>query len=308
MTAGPSGGAVRVSIDAGQSSIRVRVDGADGGEPSELSFSGIRAERSAVAQITELLTAHDAWGAYSVAVGLSGYDDDPAAVGALLDAAPSIRHAAIAHDSITGYLGANGDAHGVVAAVGTGVVVLGAGPRGAARVDGWGAIFGDAGSAHWIGRAAIDAVLRARDGRGRSTALTALAEKAFGDLGTLYLTVQSDPDRVSRVAAFARAVTACAETDEIANDIIDRAAAELANSIVAACRRAGVHAAHARLSGTGQVLTAPVVVTRLAEHLRERMPQARLEPPLGQPIDGVERLHGLAAEHVLRASVFSASR
>ncbi len=47
-----------------------------------------------------------------------------------------------------------------------------------ARVDGWGNIMGDAGSGYWIGREALDAVMRAYDGRGPQTALTDVVRAA----------------------------------------------------------------------------------------------------------------------------------
>lgn len=294
-----------VSIDAGQSSIRVRVFGSS---PVEHVFPGVRNDRSTIAQIAELLAANGAWGGDSIAVGLTGFDDDRAAPSALLHAAPSARRVSVAHDSITGYLGANGDGFGVVAAVGTGVVVLGVGPGGVARVDGWGALLGDAGGAYWIGRAGLDAALRAHDGRGRPTQLAALAAAVFGDLHLLALAVQADADRVRRVAAFARTVTELAVSDEVAADIVDRAAAELAASIGVALERAQVAPEEARVTGTGRVFTATALVDRLAVHLAERIPLARFEPLLTPPMDGVERLHILPKLHPLSASVFTAER
>ncbi|WAB84362.1 hypothetical protein OVN20_01960 [Microcella daejeonensis] len=297
--------AVRASIDAGQSSIRVRVDGH---EPKVMTFPGLRNDRSTVGQVAELLSVHDGWCATSIAIGLSGYDDDPAAAGVLLAVAPSAVRVAVAHDSITGYLGANGGAPGVVAAVGTGVVVLGVGPSETARVDGWGSLLGDAGGAYWIGRAGIEAALRARDGRGRRTALTARVEEAFGPIERLALEVQADAGRVARVAAFARVVTDTAESDEVAAGIVDGAAVELAHSILTAGREAGVNTTSARISGTGQVLTSAALVARLSARLDESNPGTTLELPLGAPIDGVERLHDGLAGHPLSTSVVVAQR
>ena len=64
---------------------------------------------------------------------------------------------------------------GAVVASGTGVVTLAVGRTELARVDGWGYLLGDAGSGYWLGRAALDAVMRAHDGRGDATALSAIA-------------------------------------------------------------------------------------------------------------------------------------
>lgn len=96
-------------------------------------------------------------------MGLSGLTDDAAQ--------PAVLRHRLAHFgvrtrrprprfTVTAYLAANGTRHGVVVAAGTGVVTLGVGPEGVARVDGWGHLLGDAGSAYWIGRAGLDAALR----------------------------------------------------------------------------------------------------------------------------------------------------
>ncbi|QIG41343.1 ATPase [Microbacterium sp. 4R-513] len=296
---------MRVSIDAGQSSIRVRVDGVD---RFELSFPGIRTDSSPIAQLARLLAAHDGWGATALAVGLTGYDGSADAASALRAAVPTACVALVAHDSVSGYLGANGRAEGVVAAVGTGVVVLGAGPRGIARVDGWGSLLGDAGSAYWIGRAGLEAVMRAFDGRGSATSLTTAVRATFGvPLDRLYLEIQADPDRVARIASFAPAVTARADDDPVSSAIVDRAAGELVESIAAAARNAGIDPARSRISGTGQVLAAPAVARRLADALAGGLPGATLADPLGRPIDGVELLHDLDAGHPLAGSVTSSA-
>ncbi|WP_341476215.1 BadF/BadG/BcrA/BcrD ATPase family protein, partial [Cryobacterium zongtaii] len=56
---------------------------------------------------------------------------------------------------------------------GTGVVTLAVGVHDVARIDGWGNLIGNAGSGYWIGRAALEAVMREYDGRGPVTVLTA---------------------------------------------------------------------------------------------------------------------------------------
>ena len=294
----------RVSIDAGQSSVRVRLDGR-----RELVFPGIRTDRSPVAQVAALLAEHDGWGATSVAVGLTGHDGDDEASASILAAVPTASAAFVAHDSVTGYLGANGRAHGVVAAVGTGVVVLGVGRAGIARVDGWGSLLGDAGSAYWLGRAGLDAVLRAHDGRGTATSLTAAVAAAFdGPLSTVYLQIQADPDRVARVASLAPEVTRRADDDPVCSEIVDRAADELASSIAAAALRARVDVRGARVSGTGQVLASRTLADRMAVRLGHRWPGGVLKRPLGEPIDGVQLLHDLPGDHPLAGSVAVGTR
>jgi N-acetylglucosamine kinase-like BadF-type ATPase len=149
----------------------------------------------------------------------------------------------LAHDSVTSYLGTLGDQHGVVVASGTGSIILAVGPAGVARVDGWGYLMGDAGSGYWLGRAALDAVMRAHDGRGPATALHEVVSSRWPELADAYLELQSDPAKVSVIAWFAEAVAARAATDEVAARLCREAAEELALSVVTALRRAGEDAA-----------------------------------------------------------------
>jgi N-acetylglucosamine kinase-like BadF-type ATPase len=60
-----------------------------------------------------------------------------------------------------------GEGPGVIVIAGTGSIAFGRNRQGAtARAGGWGFAIGDEGSAHWIGRAAVSAVLRAADEAG----------------------------------------------------------------------------------------------------------------------------------------------
>ncbi|MBM7503610.1 BadF/BadG/BcrA/BcrD ATPase family protein [Agromyces aurantiacus] len=308
MTAG-----VLLSIDAGQTSVRVRVRDASG--VRVLAHPGVLPDRSAVEQVADLLDTHRGLEPTAVAVGLSGFGADRDAAARLLDRAPTARRAILAHDSVTGYLGANGDADGAVAAVGTGVVVLGVGPSGVARVDGWGAILGDDGSAYWLGRAGLAAALRATDGRGPRTSLIPAALSAFGPIEHIYLAVQADPHRVANVAGFAPAVTAAAEQgDAVAGAIVERAAQELVHSLSTALARVGADPATARVSAVGRVTGSASMRRALrAELVRRFGPDgsaraASLAEPVGQPIDGVERLHELPSTHALASVVVTAER
>ena len=85
MTSGASGFDQRVSIDAGQSSVRVRIDGAD---RREHSFPGLRTDQSPVEQVARLLAEHGGWRASSIAVsGHTGVLHHRARAGAVARAA-----------------------------------------------------------------------------------------------------------------------------------------------------------------------------------------------------------------------------
>ena len=209
-----------LTIDAGQTGIRARLHtGTGAAVPFE--FGGIRTDSALIPQLGEVVAtvaAQTHQPITSVSAGISGFskaETDPRELLAS-GTAHGVREVYLAHDSVTSYLGALGDEPGVVVAAGTGVVTLAVGAHDVARIDGWGNLIGDAGSGYWLGRAALDAVMRAYDGRGPATALTAAVRLDFPDLEMAYLDLQGDPLRVSRIAGYARQVTDLAATDAVA--------------------------------------------------------------------------------------------
>src|SRR5204863_550463 len=87
----------------------------------------------------------------------------------------------VVNDALIALAAGAGDDPGIVIISGTGSIVYGRNDRvEAARAGGWGHMIGDEGSGYWIGREALAAVMRAADGRGPSTALTAEILRHFG--------------------------------------------------------------------------------------------------------------------------------
>jgi len=302
--------AVSLALDAGQTGIKVRiVAAAAGADPVDRLFPGVRTDIPLLPQLAEV--ARQAAAGAPVAVltagvsGLTSAEDDPAELKALVhDLAPG--RVLLAHDSVTSFLGTLGDQHGAVVASGTGVVTLAVGPAGSARVDGWGYLMGDAGSGFWIGREALDAVMRAHDGRGPATTLTAVVQRRWPDLEDAYVQLQSDPARVSVVAWFAETVAAHAATDEVADAICRAAAEELALSVTTALRRAGTADADPVVSAIGGVFRAPAIREPFEELLRAVHPGVRFEAPHGTGLDGAAALAALADGHPLRELVSEA--
>ncbi|MEO8391887.1 MAG: BadF/BadG/BcrA/BcrD ATPase family protein [Chloroflexota bacterium] len=80
---------------------------------------------------------------------------------------------AIASDFEIALIGAQGERLGVLILAGTGSVAFGINAaRESAQVGGWGYLLGDEGSGYSLGLKALQAVVRAADGRGQATRLT----------------------------------------------------------------------------------------------------------------------------------------
>ncbi|WP_169580866.1 MULTISPECIES: BadF/BadG/BcrA/BcrD ATPase family protein [Microbacterium] len=293
----------RIAIDAGQTGIKVRVSDRTGARTRV--FPGIRTHEPLLRQLaavaSETLGDTDA-STVVVSAGVSGLTEREADAGALLGLVDDRRvvEVRLAHDSTTSYLGALGTVHGAVVASGTGVVTLAVGASRVARVDGWGHIMGDAGSGYWIGREALDAVMRAYDGRGPHSALRAAVEARWPDLSLAYIDLQSSEDRVSTVASFAEAVARAASAgDPVACAISVRAGAELAISVQAALRRVGENGETFEVCAIGGVLRSPAVADAFATRLAATGLSTRLIAPRGDGLDGAAALADLPGEHPL---------
>ena len=299
-----------LTIDAGQTGIRARLHTGNG-QSVPFEFGGIRTDSALIPQLGEVVAtvaSQTRQPILTVSAGISGFskaETDPRELLAS-GTAHGVREVFLAHDSVTSYLGALGDELGVVVAAGTGVVTLAVGAVDVARIDGWGNLIGDAGSGYWLGRAALDAVMRAYDGRGPATALSAVVRRDFPDIEMAYLDLQADPLRVSRIAAYARQVTELAATDAVAARICDGAAAELVLSAATGLRRVGQDTgASPVVCGIGGVLRAPEISARFEEGLRKLWPAVDIRPAIANALDGAEYLARLAPTSALRDRIAS---
>lgn len=314
-TASSGVAAATLALDAGQTGIKLRLERPGRGPVDEV-LPGVRTDRPLLPQLADAARhVRRASGepVGIVASGVSGLTEAGADASVLLSLVEDIgaQRVLLAHDSITSFLGTLGDRRGAVVASGTGVVTLAVGRELVARVDGWGNIMGDAGSGHWIGRAALEAAMRAHDGRGPDTALLGLLRERWPNPEEAYIELQGDPDRVRSVAAFAAPTAALAEEgDAVAREICLAAAAELALSVDSALRRVGEPAQEdegPHVSAIGGIFASPVIRERFDALLRERYPRMRPHAAHGTGLDGAATLALLPAGHPLRAHVAAAS-
>nr|WP_236778921.1 BadF/BadG/BcrA/BcrD ATPase family protein [Agromyces seonyuensis] len=241
-----------------------------------------------------------------VSFGVSGLTPAEAKADELLESLRPFgtRRVRLAHDSVSAYLGALDTDFGAVVAAGTGVVTLGVGAGGVARVDGWGFLIGDAGSGYWIGRAALDAVLRAHDGRGAATSLSGPVLAEFPDVEAAYIELQSDPAKVARIARYSAVVAEHAPDDAVARGILELAGDEMAGSVLAALSRVGERENPApKVRAIGGVFRSPDLFSAFESSVRLVIPGADVAREEARPLEGVARLPHVTPDHPLAPHV-----
>ncbi|CAM5611388.1 hypothetical protein GCM10010222_46450 [Streptomyces tanashiensis] len=303
-----------VGVDSGGSGLRVALAEAASGtvletvssrEPVRTGPGGISAGHfleqvlPAVAALRERAGARPVAAAAVGAAGMATLGDELRAElpGALAEAW-GVRRLALAADAVTAYAGALGQRPGAVVAGGTGLIALGTDLTSWRRADGWGHLLGDCGSGAWIGRAGLEAAMRAHDGRrGGSAALLGLAEKLFGPAAGLPGVLYPRTDRPAVLASFAPEVGRCAAVDPVAAGILARAGAHIAEAAEAACpvEPGALVALTGGLFKMGEPLLAP-----LRTALGELLPRARTVEPAGDPLAGAVTLASALADGTLR--------
>ncbi|MFD3512921.1 N-acetylglucosamine kinase [Streptomyces sp. NPDC058657] len=216
----------------------------------------------------------------------------------LLSGEFGVRRVALAADAVTAYAGALGQRPGAVVAAGTGLIALGTDLTRWRRADGWGHLLGDCGGGAWIGRAGLEAAMRAHDGRrGGSAALLARLETVFGPAAGLPGLLYPRADRPAVLASFAPEVAACAADDPVARGILRDAAGHIAGTAAAACPETSAEKApgdggpspsappEVALTGGLLKLGAPLLGP-VHELFARELPCARLTDALGSPLDG----------------------
>ncbi|WP_306337782.1 N-acetylglucosamine kinase [Streptomyces sp. KL118A] len=306
MTTGEPGACV-LGVDSGGSGLRAalvvprdlrRPDPVRSAEPVRTGPRGIDAGHF-MAQLLPMARGllERAGGGHitAVAVGAAGLatlgDDLRAELPSALVKALGVRRTALAADAVTAYAGALGDRPGAVVAAGTGMIAIGTDLTAWHRADGWGHLLGDCGGGAWIGRAGLEAAMRAHDGRrGGSRALLARAEAVFGPPAGLPGQLYPRTDRPAVLASFAPDVAACAADDSVADGILRAAARHIAEAAAAVCPSAD--ACEVAFTGGLFRLGEPLLAPLRAE-VAEQLPHARPVPAAGDPLDGA--LH-IAAE------------
>jgi N-acetylglucosamine kinase-like BadF-type ATPase len=299
------GGSGFLAVDSGGSGLRVAVGGTGSGPPGvresavpvrtgERGIDAGHLLRQLVPMVRELAAETGVTRTAVAVVGAAGLatlgDALRAELPGVLAREFGVRTLALAADAVTAYAGALGPRPGAVVSAGTGLIAIGTDLTRWRRADGWGHLLGDCGGGAWIGRAGLDAALRAHDGRdGGSAALLARAAERFGPVAGLPGKVYPRPDRAAVLASFAPEVAAAAPGDPVAAGILRSAAGHIAGSAAVVCPTAGTP----RLALTGGLVKlGEALLVPLEEELALRLPYVRRVPAEGDALLGAVRIAG----------------
>lgn len=170
---------------------------------------------------------------------------------------------------------------GVVLISGTGSIALGRDAAGhKARSGGWGHILGDEGSGYIIAQQALQAVVRASDGRGPQTALRDRILRTWNLQTTdeLIGEVYGEPEK-AKIASLSSAVMLAARGgDQVAAAIVQQAARELALAVNAVCQALEFPEQDIPLAlGGGLLINEADFCTQVIQHIRHYQPIGQVE-------------------------------
>lgn len=226
--------------------------------------------------------------------GLPAYGEVSADVPAL-DAAP---RAVLGHDRyscdndmVCGWAGSLGATDGINVISGTGSMTYGERQGARVRVGGWGELFGDEGSGHWIGVRCLQAFSRMSDGRSRPGPLLATVREHLGlrtDLDVIDVVLNRWGAARREVAGLAPLVVRVARAgDATSRGILDDAGRELAELAGTTRRRLGFAANEpAAISYSGGVFSVEEVRRAFTRRLEEEQGRYEIREPLFPPVVG----------------------
>lgn len=197
----------------------------------------------------------------------------------------------VANDVALAFEGALAGADGVLVLAGTGSMAWARGPAGTHRVGGWGDIFGDEGSAYWIGRAALARISRELDQRESATGFAEAMLQRIG-IGPGELSAWAyAPEHRSRIAGLAAAVSALSEAgDAAARGLMAASGEELGLLGRTAARLCGTFG---RWSFAGGVMADPTVLAALTKAMG-CPPLPPVLPPVGGAVLAAAKAAGWA--------------
>lgn len=225
----------------------------------------------------------------AVCVGLAGGDSAPVRKGMLRwmrKAIPARAHLMTTDAAVT-LAAAFGDSEGIIVIGGTGSIAFGRDSDGGIlRVGGWGSQFDDAGSGHDIGRKAIQAALRAHDGRGKATTLTqALCRELHLTRITEAVAMQLSPQNIA--ALFPVVQREATGGDAVSRQLCRDAAAHLAELATTIISRLVWKHRSIPIVCSGGIFRSSLLIRRaFTHHVHEHGPLAKVTLLRREPVEG----------------------
>ncbi len=231
----------------------------------------------------------------AVALGIAGADrpEDHAVLRAILRRMGFRQRVLVTNDARIAFVAGSPSRVGLALICGTGSIAWGQNARAEiARAGGWGWHVGDEGSGFWIGVRAVRAALKSADGRGPRTALVAPLLDHFGLSGVeeIVRVVYGGDFPRHEIAMFAPKVAeAAAAGDPAAREILDAAAAELAEAAQSVIRRLDLPGQPYDIVLAGGTFAAVPALTEAVTSLL-RAPLATVRLLTEEPATGAVRL------------------
>lgn len=198
----------------------------------------------------------------------------------------------IVGDMVIAMEAAAGSAAGVVVIAGTGSIAYGRNIAGqTARAGGWGFAISDEGSAHWIGRAALAASMKAFD-EGQNAALLDGLMNAWNVKTREQIIMAANASPAPDFAALFPVVRAADEkSDATAHDVLAQAGAELAGLAKSVITRLFRDGDDVRVAMSGGVFRNAALVRRVFyNNLRLTYPKVDLNEEVVDPVKGALEL------------------
>lgn len=213
----------------------------------------------------------------AIVAGVSGYEGR---VYGRMPELPAARFV-LMHDAPIAHAGALGGQPGVVVIAGTGSVVYATDGERNWTLGGWGYLFGDEGSAFWLAREVLSAMMRGEDAGGSHDSQEARQACEFFGLPSLRAIARafySGELSRDRIAAFAAVAMPAAKSTPQAS-----VAATYLSSLV---REAVARGAPARIALVGGMFSKEDFAAEVRENVERSLPHAELVQPKYDPAEG----------------------
>jgi len=248
-------------------------------------------------------------------LGVPAYGEDRS-LQARLDAAPAAALPAgryrCGNDVVCGWAGALAGADGINIVAGTGSIAYGEYSGRSARAGGWGELFSDEGSAHWLAREGLRLFSRMSDGRAPRGALYGILRRHLSlehDLDLCTTIYGKSLSQRSQLAQLSRLIAEAAVAgDSAAGELFTRAVGELADIVDAVRDQLQVPAdLDLPLSYSGglfqlrELLLEPFEAALAARARRYRLCAARLPPDAGAALQAARLAGAPLAERSIAA-------